>query len=172
MKRAAPGRGGHARQDKDARCRRAPPAISMECRRFLRLRRGPPLAEVSRTCPGGCLFQLSLVDHIRLSFGSVATSYRAHARAAERLATRARQSRIVLVVLLGLATGASLLALTGVRPFQIAAAALSATALVGLAVGARRSNSRSAPSRIGPARRSSGCSARSIARSSPRSTTG
>jgi hypothetical protein len=81
----------------------------------------------------GPLFQLSLVDHIRLSFGSVATSYRAHARAAERLAARARQSRVVLVTLLGLATGASLLALTGGRPFQIAAAALSATALVGLA---------------------------------------
>jgi hypothetical protein len=79
------------------------------------------------------LFQLSLVDHIRLSFGSVATSYRAHARAAERLAARARQSRIVLSILLGLATGASLLALTGVRPLQIAAAALTTAALVGLA---------------------------------------
>ena len=80
------------------------------------------------------MFQLSLVDHIRLSFGSVATSYRGHARAAERLAARARQSRVVLAALLGLATGASLLALTAGRPFQIAAAALSATALVGLAI--------------------------------------
>jgi SMODS and SLOG-associating 2TM effector domain family 4 len=79
------------------------------------------------------VFQLSLIDHIRLSFGSVATSYRAHARAAERLAARARQSRVLLLSLLGLAMGASLVALTGVRPFQIAAAALSATALVGLA---------------------------------------
>lgn len=80
------------------------------------------------------MFQLSLVDHIRLSFGSVATSYRAHARAAERLAARARQSRVVLVILLGLATGSSLVALTGARPFQIAAAALSAIALVSLAM--------------------------------------
>jgi len=79
------------------------------------------------------VFQLSLIDHIRLSFGSVATSYRAHARAAERLAGRARQSRVVLVTLLGLTTGVSLLALTGGRPFLIAAATLSATALVGLA---------------------------------------
>ena len=71
------------------------------------------------------VFQLSLVDHIRLSFGSVATSYRAHARAAERLSGRAWQSRVVLVTLLGLSTGASLVALTGARPFQIAAAALS-----------------------------------------------
>ena len=76
------------------------------------------------------MFQLSLVDHIRLSFGSVATSYRAHARAAERLNARARQSRIFLIVVLGMATGSSLLALTGARPFQIAAAVLSAAALV------------------------------------------
>ena len=116
------------------------------------------------------VFQLSLVDHIRLSFGSVATSYRAHARAAERLSGRARQSRVVLVTLLGLSTGASLMALTGLRPFQIAAAALSTTALVGLAI-VHASTSRRARSRIGPARRSSGCSAKSTARSSPTSTT-
>jgi SMODS and SLOG-associating 2TM effector domain family 4 len=83
---------------------------------------------------GGSLFQLSLVDHIRLSFGSVATSYRAHARAAERLAARARQSRVVLIVLLGLTAAASIGALTGVRPLQIAAAALAVTALVGQAI--------------------------------------
>jgi len=78
------------------------------------------------------VFQLSLVDHIRLSFGSVATSYRAHARAAERLSARARQTRIVLVVLLGLSTAACLGALTGMRQLQIAAAILSAMALIGL----------------------------------------
>ena len=80
------------------------------------------------------MFQLSLVDHIRLSFGSVATSYRAHARAAERLASGAWKARAVLVVLLGLATGASLVALTGWRQAQISAAALSTTALVALAI--------------------------------------
>jgi hypothetical protein len=80
------------------------------------------------------VFQLSLVDHIRLSFGSVAASYRAHARAAERLSSRAWRSRAVLVVLLGLATGASFVALGGVRQAQFAAAALSTTALVGLSI--------------------------------------
>jgi hypothetical protein len=80
------------------------------------------------------VFQLSLVDHIRLSFGSVATSYRAHARAAERLASRAWKARATLVVVLGLATGASLLALTGIRQAQIAAAALSTAALVAIAI--------------------------------------
>ena len=80
------------------------------------------------------MFQLSLVDHIRLSFGSVATSYRAHARAAERLSARAWQSKVIVMCLLGLAAGASLLALTGARPFQIAAIALAAVALLGFAV--------------------------------------
>lgn len=103
---------------------------------LLGLVKGPALAVALELSPitEDPLFQLSLVDHIRLSFGSVATSYRAHARAAERLAARARRSRIVLAVLLGMATGSSLLALTGVRPFQIAAAALMATSLVGLTV--------------------------------------
>jgi hypothetical protein len=81
------------------------------------------------------MFQLSLVDHIRLSFGSVAITYRAHARAAERLASRAWQLRVVTVTLLALATGASLLALTqGGRAFQIATAALTAAAFVAHAV--------------------------------------
>jgi len=80
------------------------------------------------------MFQLSLVDHIRLSFGSVATSYRAHSRVAERLARRAWQSKVVVVTLLGLATGACLLTLTGVRMVPIVAAALSGAALLGFAI--------------------------------------
>jgi hypothetical protein len=80
------------------------------------------------------MFQLSLVDHIRLSFGSVATSYRAHARAAERLTARARQSRVLMVVLLAIATGASLFTLMGTRPAQIAAIATSAVALLGFTI--------------------------------------
>jgi hypothetical protein len=80
------------------------------------------------------MFQLSLIDHIRLSFGSVATSYRAHARAAERLAARTRQSRVLLLLLLGVTTGTALVALTGVRHFQVAAAALAVVSLVGYAI--------------------------------------
>jgi hypothetical protein len=79
-----------------------------------------------RSVPEADMFQLSLVDHIRLSFGSVVTSYRSHARAAERLSSRAWQSKVAVMLLLGLATGASLIALTGARPFQIAAAVLAA----------------------------------------------
>jgi hypothetical protein len=80
------------------------------------------------------MFQLSLIDHIRLSFGSVTASYRAHARAAERLAARAWQSKVVVMILFCLATGAALIALTGVRQFQIAAAALAAVAVLGFAI--------------------------------------
>jgi hypothetical protein len=80
------------------------------------------------------LFQLSLLDHIRLSFGSVAASYRAHARAAERLAARAWQTRAVLVTLLGLSACASVVALTGIKPLQIAAAALAGATLIGHAI--------------------------------------
>ena len=80
------------------------------------------------------MFQLSLIDHIRLSFGSVATSYRAHARAAERLTSRAWQAKVVVMVLFAVATGAALLALTGQRQFQIAAAALAATAVLAFAI--------------------------------------
>jgi SMODS and SLOG-associating 2TM effector domain family 4 len=80
------------------------------------------------------MFQLSLVDHIRLSFGSVATSYRAHARAAERLSARAWQSRVVVMCLLSLALGATLLGLIGARPFQIAAIVLTSLALLGFAI--------------------------------------
>jgi hypothetical protein len=76
------------------------------------------------------MFQLSLVDHIRLSFGSVATSYRAHARAAERLTARARQSRVFMVFLLAIATGASLFTLTGTRPAQYVAIGTAAAGML------------------------------------------
>lgn len=80
------------------------------------------------------MFQLSLIDHIRLSFGSVTTTYRAHSRAAERLSGRAWQAKVTVMILLTLATGATLLALTGIRQFQIAAVALVALALFTFAI--------------------------------------
>ncbi len=80
------------------------------------------------------MFQLSLVDHIRLSFGAVATSYRAHARAAERLSARAWQSRMVVMVLLGIALGGTLVALTGLRYSPLVAVALAGLALLGFTI--------------------------------------
>ena len=80
------------------------------------------------------MFQLSLIDHIRLSFGAVATSYRAHARTAARLSARASQTRLAVMILLALATGSSLIALSGVRYAQIAAAAIAGVALLSFAI--------------------------------------
>jgi hypothetical protein len=70
------------------------------------------------------MFQLSLVDHIRLSFSHVFHASHAHAEAAERLARRARQARIAVLAVLGLAACAAVAALFQGRPVQIAAAAL------------------------------------------------
>jgi hypothetical protein len=80
------------------------------------------------------MFQLSLVDHIRLSFGAAATSYRAHSRTAARLAGRAWQARVIVMLLLGLATAATLVALTGIWRVQIAAAVLTGLALLAHAI--------------------------------------
>jgi uncharacterized membrane protein YccC len=70
------------------------------------------------------MFQLSLVDHIRLSFGHVVYSYRAHARVAERLSVRAWRLRVVTLLLSAFATASAVMALNGDRRFQIAAAVL------------------------------------------------
>ena len=72
------------------------------------------------------MFQLSLVDHIRLSFGHVVNTYRAHSRVAGRLARRAWQLRLALVTLTAASTASTLLALNGDRRFQLAAAGISA----------------------------------------------
>ena len=117
------------------------------------------------------MFQLSLVDHIRLSFGAVATSYRAHARAAERLSARAWQSRMVVMVLLGIALGGTLVALTGLRYSPLVAVALAGVALLGFTISIPRSISNPGRTRIARARPSSGSSARNTARSWRRSTT-
>jgi hypothetical protein len=74
------------------------------------------------------MFHLSLVDHIRLSFGHVVYAYQAHAHAAERLARRAWQAKVATLALILLTAGACLLAVDGGRPFRIGAAVLAAAA--------------------------------------------
>lgn len=76
------------------------------------------------------MFQLSLVDHIRLSFAHVVCSQAAHARMAEQLSVRAWWTKLVTMVVLGLATAACLLALETGRGVQIAGAVLAACAFV------------------------------------------
>lgn len=80
------------------------------------------------------MFQLSVVDHIRLSFGDVVCSYKAHSSAAERLARRAWQIKMTVLSLLGLGVVAAATSLVGVpRPFQIISAALASLGFVGYA---------------------------------------
>jgi hypothetical protein len=79
------------------------------------------------------MFQLSVVDHIRLSFASVAAAYEGHAEAAARLARWGWHSRIALLSLLGMACVADLMALKGGRPYLIAGIVTSALAFAACA---------------------------------------
>ena len=74
------------------------------------------------------MFQLSLVDHIRLSFGSIVGAYEGHTEAAARLARWAWYAKAGILVLLGLSAGASIASVMRGAPYTLAAAALSAIA--------------------------------------------
>ena len=80
------------------------------------------------------MFQLSLVDHIRLSFGSVVGAYQGHTAAALRLARWGWYGKVATLSLSGLAAAAALLALRYGAPFQMAAAVITATAFAAFAV--------------------------------------
>lgn len=74
------------------------------------------------------MFQLSVVDHIRLSFGSVVGAYQGHTAAAVRLERWGWYGKVITLALLGLATAAALLAVRYGAAFQIAAAVATALA--------------------------------------------
>lgn len=75
------------------------------------------------------MFRLSIVDHIRLSFGHVVQNYTVHARAADRLAAVAMNSRTAILLLVGTGTVLSVAVLLGAgRYVQIAAAIVNAIA--------------------------------------------
>lgn len=81
------------------------------------------------------MFRLSVVDHVRLTFGHVVRNYTVHTRAAERLSRLAWRARFLVLALLGVATAATITSLLQPwRPYQIAAAAAAALALIGYAV--------------------------------------
>ncbi len=75
------------------------------------------------------MFQLSVVDHIRLSFGSVVTAYEGHAEAAARLARWGWYAKIATITAVALAAVFSGVALYTGRGFQIAAAVAATAAL-------------------------------------------
>lgn len=75
------------------------------------------------------MFRLTVVDHLRLSFGHVVQNYTLHARAAERLAARAWTTKLIVLALLGVATATSVANLLGAgRAQQIAAVVATALA--------------------------------------------
>ena len=76
------------------------------------------------------MFQITLLDHLRLSFGGTIHAYKAHLAIAERLTRRLWQIRIIEFLLLAGASGAALAsAYRGQARFAILAAVLSGAAL-------------------------------------------
>jgi hypothetical protein len=81
------------------------------------------------------MFSLTVVDHVRLDSDHIAQNYTIHARAAERTVRLVFACRVVIVVLLSVATGAAVGALLfSGRNFQIAAAITAGVALFAFAV--------------------------------------
>jgi hypothetical protein len=74
------------------------------------------------------MFHLSLVDHIRLSFGSVVSAYEGHTEAAATLARWSWYSKLATLALVGLSAAASLGAALRGGMFIIAAPCLGVVA--------------------------------------------
>jgi hypothetical protein len=84
----------------------------------------------SGQAPANVMFQLSVVDHIRLTFASVVNAYEGHAEAAARLGRWNWYSRLAVLTLLGLACVADLIALKAGRVSLLVAAGGSALAFL------------------------------------------
>src|SRR5260221_4577936 len=72
------------------------------------------------------MFQITLSDHVRLSFGSALAAYEGHAEAAAKLGRRNSYSKLALLGLSGVATVVSAVAVQGGYGWQMAAAILTA----------------------------------------------
>lgn len=81
------------------------------------------------------MFQITLLDHLKLTFGGVVHGYRAHSEVANRLTRRAWHLRIAELVLLGGALAANVTALMRNNPqYAMLSALLLVCALVLFAV--------------------------------------
>jgi len=81
------------------------------------------------------MFQMTLLDHIRLTFGQVVHRYKAHVRSAERLSRWIWQVRAIVLVLTGGTLAAAVTAVeTAGGPYDRVTAVLAALALVAYAV--------------------------------------
>jgi hypothetical protein len=80
------------------------------------------------------MFQLSVVDHIRLTFGDVVCSYKTHTSAAQKLSRRAGQMKTTVLSMLGIGVIACTAAVVGTaRAFPIVAAVAVGLAFVAYA---------------------------------------
>jgi hypothetical protein len=81
------------------------------------------------------MFSLTVLDHVRLDSEHVARNYTVHARAADRLASTAFASRIIMAVLLAVAAAAAIgNLLYTARFYQVTAVATSGLAMAGFAL--------------------------------------
>ena len=82
------------------------------------------------------MFELNIVDHMRLNLTRTGENYTVHARAAERLARLTGRIRIGVLALLLAAAGSSVATLltVGGRPVQIAAVVAASLAFAGYSV--------------------------------------
>ena len=71
------------------------------------------------------MFQISLAEHVRLSFGSALAAYEGHAEAAAKLSRRASHARLALLGLSGLAALVSAFAVPGGYGWQLTGAILT-----------------------------------------------
>ena len=76
------------------------------------------------------MFQVSLVDHVRLSFATVLSSYEAHAAAAARLARWNSYSKLAMMVISGVTVIIATVAAQAGSPLQIATAVLSGAVFI------------------------------------------
>ena len=71
------------------------------------------------------MFQITLAEHVRLSFGSALAAYEGHAQAAATLARRSSYARLALLGISGLAAIAGSVAVPGGYGWQLTSAILS-----------------------------------------------
>jgi hypothetical protein len=80
------------------------------------------------------MFQITLVDHVRLSFGSALAAYEGHSDAAAKLSRRSSFSRLALLGLAGTAATLSAIAVQGGYALQLGAAIVAGATFCACAV--------------------------------------
>jgi hypothetical protein len=80
------------------------------------------------------MFQITLAEHVRLSFGSALAAYEGHAEAAATLARRSSYARLALLGISGLAAVAGSVAVPGGYGWQLTSAILSVVVFAACAV--------------------------------------